>query len=198
MNNDDQWISENLLSHFGVLLDTNMGYLHNTLSWTVTVIIGSIVFIFSRPEFPDHLSLTTLCILIVVVVHFAIRTSKAYINVIRCGLIEKSIITSKLGHNPKELARAREIVVDYHCNWNCPLKKRTIVYKLLFELGFLYFLLPLIGLVIYCGYAMLFDKFSIVILLVSFLVVVVEIYFGFITSPYYRNIKVNDLACKNR
>ena len=82
----------------------------------------------------------------------------------------------------------------YHCEWVSPLKKRDVVYKLFMELGFLYFLTPVVLLIVYVTYEQCFDYKAFIINAVSCILIAIEFVFGFLKSPYYSDIKEDSLA----
>lgn len=176
-----------------------MSYLHTTLNWAVTLMVGGIVVITTRPSFPDHLSLIALLIILVMLAHFAVRTCKAYLNIIRWTTLEKHILNASLADDPDEEYREiADLIDEYHFSWKSPLGYWDLAYKLLFELGFFYFFAVTLTLLGYTIVAMGFSSLVLVEVIVSFGLVVLEIWMGLVKSSYLREVVVDPIARKHR
>lgn len=197
--NQIDWSHTTYLCHLGSLIDSNMTYLHSTLSWAVTILVGALGFTISRNSFPDHQAFITSLVLLPIIGHFAVRTGKAYLNVVRYGALEKHILLSLL--NDKDLNawidnRAR--ILSYHCDWSSPLKLGSVIYKLLFELGFFYFFGITLGLSLYILITVGFSWYLMAELLVAISLLVLEIWLGLLKSAYFRTVRPDEIAQAQR
>ena len=197
--NQIEWSQTTYLSHLGSLIDSNMTYLHSTLSWAVTILVGSLGFILSRSSFPDHQSFIISLALLPILGHFAVRTGKAYLNVVRFGALEKHILLSFLENEDSDVWTENKVrILNYHCNWSSPLKLSSVIYKLLFELGFFYFFGITLGLLLYILITVGFSWCFIAEFLVSIFLLILEIWLGLLKSAYFRNFKPDKIAQEQR
>lgn len=188
-----EWVKTTYLAHLASLIDSNMSYLHTTLNWAVTVLLGGGVFITSRASFPDLTSYQGGLIMLIVLVHFGVRTAKAYLNVMRWTSLEKHILNAVIS-DEAEWQRILGKINDYHCLWISPLTLKSIVWKVMFELGFFYLFLITVLLICYTlvnvgpGYLTLTE------LAITLLLVVFEIWLGLLRSAYMRQVSRDDIA----
>lgn len=196
--NQIDWSRTTYLAHLASLIDSNMTYLHSTLTWAVTVLLGTLGFVTARNSFPDQVTYVSLLILMLILGHFAVRTGKAYLNVMRFGTLEKHLISSYLNEKSENWAEIKSLILQYHCDWSSPLSFRYVVYKLLFELGFIYFFGIVVGLVFYTLFIIDFQWYLIWELIITLLLLVIEILLGLLRSSYFRNIKQDKIAQKQR
>lgn len=196
--NQIDWSRTTYLAHLASLIDSNMTYLHSTLTWAVTVLLGTLGFVAARNSFPDQVTYVSLLILMLILGHFAVRTGKAYLNVMRFGTLEKHLISSYLNEKSKTWPEIKSLILQYHCDWSSPLSFRYVVYKLLFELGFIYFFGIVVGLIFYTLFIIDFQWHLIWELIITLLLLVIEIWLGLLRSSYFRNIKQDKIAQKQR
>jgi hypothetical protein len=195
----NSWLKSVYMPQLASLLDSNMSYLHTTLNWAVTVLLGGIVFVATRPTFPDGLGLVGLEILFVVLGHFAVRTAKAYLNVIRWSSLEKHILGAII--NDADQAGWKTIkgkILSYHYEWKSPLTARDIAQKVLLELGFFYFFAVVLALIIYAAHSVGIGVEVVISFIVTSALFVLEISIGLLRSNYMRTIEGDVLARSNR
>jgi hypothetical protein len=197
MPDTKEWIKQVYFPYLGSSIATSINYLHTTLNWAVTLLLGSIVFVVSRSSFPDHIGLIGLLLTLLILNHFAIRTAKAYLSVMRFSILEKYILGSVLEANstwPEIQAK----IIDYHINWISPLRIWDVLYKVLFELGFIYFLLVIFLLLVYTISKIGISYWIILESLFVLTSISVEIWLGLVRTPYLRSIKEDWLARTQR
>lgn len=201
MSEREEWIKTTYLGHLGSLIDTNMTYLHSTVGWAMALLLGGVLFVASRPQFPDHVGFLLLLLLLLVLAHFAVRTSKAYLNVIRWTTLEKYVVRGALAEQEDaDWDDVRTKIVDYHGNWASPLSYGDIVHKLVFELGFGYFFVAIGGLLVYTVVTIGRDLIWVLFLefLLAFGILSVEVWMGLVRSGYMRSLRPDWLARRDR
>ena len=72
------------------------------------------------------------------IVHFAIRSAKNYLNIVRFAKLEREALKCNLKINSGSPKNFLDAVEKYHISWRSPLAVSTIVKKVIFEFGFLY------------------------------------------------------------
>jgi hypothetical protein len=166
-----------------------LGQLHSAMNWGLTLLSASLVAVLSRQRFPDEVSLYVLLVTVVVGFHFATRTMKGYINVVRYGLLQRSISDRMLGSSnglsDDAFGELRSLVVNYHIEWRLPLKKRDVYRKGVFELGYGYLLATVIGLAVYVLFHIQPGWRDWAAVGASVLLLLLEVYI-FVRSPYMR------------
>jgi hypothetical protein len=192
------WARTTYLAHLASLIDSNMTYLHSTLTWAVTILLGGLGFVVTRSSFPDHVSFVSVLVLIVVLGHFAVRTAKAYLNIVRFGALEKHVLLSYLHDKPETWWQIRSRIIQYHCDWSSPLEFKSVAYKLLLELGFLYFFGIAIGLAIYILFAVGPTCYMMAGFVGALLLLALEIRVGLLRSPYFRSVRPDEIAQAQR
>ncbi|MGF1719260.1 hypothetical protein L4D20_04345 [Vibrio kyushuensis] len=200
MKDKKKWLIDTLLPQFNTSLSANLIYLHNTLTWTVTLVTAGIIAIMHFSEFPNHLSLASLNILLLLLVHFSIRTGKAYLNVVRYGMLDKQVVRYQLetidDDNFEAFDELKQKVIKYHCDWVSPLSRSTVIKKVLFELGFAYFIGINIAASVYAANLLGWDSTSIIIILITIIFLILEIFIAFIGSTYFKSIDQDSYAKK--
>jgi hypothetical protein len=196
---DTEWLTTTLLAHFESLLGTNMSYLHNAHNWALTILVGGVVVLTARTSFPDYLSLAALSVLLLVLIHFAVRTAKAYVNVMRWGTLERQIIRAKLTQATLvDWGVVVNKIEQLHCAWSSPLPLHDVAYKVLFELGFFYFLIVVVALIAYCLIDLGLSIITCAPCLLSLSFAAIEVYIGMVRSPYFARISPDDFARSQR
>ncbi len=196
MKDKKRWLIDTLLPQFNASLSANLSYLHNTLTWTVTIVTAGIIATLHYDKFPDLLSFVSLNILLVLLVHFSIRSGKAYLNVVRYGVLDKQIVKYQLERIEtetnsddtvdNEFETLKDKILKYHCDWVSPLTKATVIKKVFFELGFFYFIGLNIVAIIYVVWSLKWDSTCIIISLLTVIVVMFEIFWGLLGSGYFK------------
>jgi len=187
------WVKTTYLAHLASLIDANMSYLHTTLNWGVTVLLGGGVFIMSRTSFPDLTSYHGGLIMLIVLVHFGVRTAKAYLNVMRWTSLEKHVLNAAIS-DESEWEQILGKIKDYHCLWISPLALKSVAWKVLFELGFFYLFLITILLIFYTLINVGLGYLTVTELAITLLLVVFEIWLGLVRSSYMRQVSRDDIA----
>lgn len=197
-NNENRWIETDYLQHLASLFDSNMTYLHTTLNWTVTLLVGGVIVIMSRDSFPDSVGFASLLIMVLVIGHFGVRTAKAYTNIMRWTSIEKHVLALALSNKQEErnklISLIQQKIRDYHIGWKSPLELGALSYKVFFELGFFYFFLIVLSLITYSIWKMKFELWMGLGIVVTTALLAVELWLGVTRSAYYRRIKNDPLA----
>ncbi|ESQ89768.1 hypothetical protein [Asticcacaulis benevestitus] len=207
------WIKDKYYASLATTAATNVSYLNTTVAWAVSLMTGALALVLSHEKFPDKPSVGALAVLLIVIGHFFVRASKAYTNMMRFTTLEKSIIKSILNDECGD--RTAKEIAQYHVGWHCPLPRRKIALKVLTELGFGYFFLIVIGLLIWTlfksspewstcfGLWIVYqpkcfssnqDAFMGLLTGVSFAIPILEILWMFFRSPYFKNIDVLKIA----
>lgn len=192
------WEKTTYLAHLATLIDANMSYLHTTLNWAITILLGGVVFLASRSSFPDLISYVGGLITLVLLFHFAVRTSKAYLNVMRWTSIEKYILKAAISDENDEFEVIRGKIIDYHCNWCSPLALNDVIWKVLFELGFFYLFTIVALLIGYTLYHVGLNYLTASGLGITIILVGLEIWLGLLRSSYLRQIKPEPIARSQR
>lgn len=196
---DLEWAKNSYLAHLASLIDSNLTYLHSTLTWAITILLGGLGFVVTRSTFPDRFSIAFLAVLMIVLGHFAVRTAKAYLNVARFGSIEKEVLicaVSECDETSKE--RVRAAVREFHCEWVSPLGLWPVVYKLLFELGFVYFFGIVTALAVYCVARVGVDCMSLGLMGGAIIVLTLEIWLGLVRSAYFHTVTSEEISSDRR
>jgi hypothetical protein len=187
-----EWSCHDYLSNLSSSIDTNMTYLHSTLSWSVTVLFGGIGIVLARPSFPDVTGIMILLLLVILIGHFTIRTGKAYMNVMRFTNLEKMVISSYLKSDTEtQWENNFKRIIEYHCEWKNPLTFTAVAKHVLFKLGFVYFLGVSVGLVAYSIWKIGFDIEVTIFVIITAFIFVLEIWFGFIKSDYFKGFEIH-------
>lgn len=198
MNTNEKinWLHTTYFEHLASLIDTNMTYMHTTITWTVTLTLGVIAVVLARPSFPDDISFIMILILLVMLGHFIVRTGKAYLNIMRWSTLEKYILKASLDQaDETDYAVIFHHIEDYHYSWKSPISIKDLTYKLLFELGFAYFGILSIGLLAFIAYKVGVDEWMLIEIAVTIGLITFEIWVGF-RSSYLKNVTVDPLARK--
>lgn len=184
------WLQENYLSHLGGLFSANMTYLHTTLNWTVTLLVGGAIAVMIRSEFPDPLGFAALLLMLIVTGHFCVRTAKAYTNIIRWTTLErlllKLVLEDDLDQRQLLMEALKRDVEKYHVRWVCPLSWQTLVYRVLVELGFGYFFVIVIGLTVFSMFNVCMQWWMWAGLFLTLVFLAGEYWLGGARSVYFR------------
>jgi hypothetical protein len=172
-------------------LDTAIGtaysYMHTTVNWTISLSSAVVLFISTRTTFPDETSWVALCVAAMLVSHFASRTAKGYINVLRWAAIQRIILRGICDTIDESAASA---VMVYHIKWISPVHFRTVIGKLLFELGFVYLYAGIVALLFYTAPHVKGTTPIIALTGVTVVAIVVE-FVSLRFSPYLRHVDVD-------
>jgi hypothetical protein len=171
-------------------VDINMTYLNQTVNWSITIFAGALGAAIVQEKFPNFNTQILLAILLVVISHFFVRCSKAYINVMRYTSLDRYIIAA-MALSDYEVAFGA--IVKYHVQWVSPLAARTVLYKAFVEFGFIYMWLVVAGLYAYA----LYEAWSIsalVLVIIAHVLMGIEIYIGLIRSPYLAKVEPMEVA----
>jgi hypothetical protein len=152
----------------------------------------------TRSSFPDHVAFVSLLILMLILGHFGVRTAKAYLNVVRFGALEKHLILNYLNNEAEVWPEIRSRILTYHCDWSSPLAFRSVAYKLLFELGFVYFLGIVMGLALYVLFAVGFQWRLLAEFVAALFVLALEIWLGLLRSAYFSSVRPDEIARAQR
>ncbi len=196
-----KWINTEYHSFLSEAVSASLQYLHSTITWSITITSAGVGFILAQKTFPDPKSYLFSLALLVIISHFFVRSGKAYINVIRYAAIQRYIISKKLDCkanlcSPDNFESLKYYIKRYHLEWSCPLKRTTVLTKLLTEFGFLYFFIFNFGLLGYIISKIQHSNTTIAIGLLAIIACYLEIYCGLLLSPYMRDIEVDKLAEK--
>ena len=126
--------------------------LNTAVNWSLTLTLGvmafTIQFIFSENAtgFPTlFFSLLILAVTMAMIAHFAIRTAKGYINVVRFAALERAALAQimisssiPLDEKLRSYTNFAEFVQTYHMLWKSPVSLPVVFRKVLFEFGYLY------------------------------------------------------------
>jgi hypothetical protein len=174
-----EWSRHEYLSSLTLSIDTNMSYLHETLTWSVTVLSAGIGIVLGRASFPDITGIMILLLLIIMMGHFAVRTGKAYMNVMRFSTLEKMVVKSYLNNDEEaQWEKNFKLIIAYHCEWQNPLAFTSVAKHVLFNLGFVYFLGISLSLVVYSILKIEFDKDELVEIFIFYFHYRINFYFG--------------------
>jgi hypothetical protein len=195
------WI---LTDYFGTLtseVSHPLDQLHNATNWGITLITAGVIAVVTRGGFPDDASFYILLTLLVVSTHFSMHGLKGYINVIRFGLLQRSVTAAALDSAPQEesiqLARLGDLIQKYHIEWGLPLKRRDVYFKGLLELGYGYTAVIILGLVIYCAISISFKVENWLAAALTLVLLCIQIII-FSRSPYMRNPVPEESARRQR
>jgi hypothetical protein len=174
-------------------VSTNMAYLHSTINWAVTLFAGGFATMLLQAGSSERSALALDAVLFVVTVHFFVRTSKAYINVMRFTSLDKALL-HHIAHG--EYDEGYQLLHIYYINWISPVAASTVLYKTLIEFGFLYLFTALIAIGAYLHYKTGVDPLITLVPIgvISFL----EVRYGLLKSPYLRIVEPLNSAVDQR
>ena len=188
-NPDGDWI---LTDYYGTLtgeVSHALDQLHNATNWGLTLIVGGLIAIISRSGFPNSASLYMLFILLVVTTHFSVRGMKGYINVIRFGMLQRSIAAAALDSpfaSTSALSQLKNLIRFYHVEWQLPLTRRDVYLKGALELGFGYMIVIIGGLAAFTAFSISWRYVDWTALGITLALLCTEITM-FTRSPYMNN-----------
>jgi hypothetical protein len=175
--------------------------LHNATNWGLTLVTTAFLLAVTKQGFPDTLSLLILLIALLMGFHFFTRTLKGYINVIRWALLQRDITEDQLRQNSTNQNEVVENIVNlikkYHVNWWLPLRRRDVIIKGLFELGYGYILSIILATIIYVFFSMPMKLVDWIGSLVGLFTIGFELIL-FLRSPYMKTVVPHDNARKLR
>lgn len=174
-------------------ISTSMSYLHSTITWAVTAFAGGTGVIIINDNFPNGNSQLLLAVLFLVLAHLFVRTAKAYLNVMRFTALDKWIIVNMEKGNYAACSLA---IRKYYVDWVSPLPTRTVLLKTLFELGFAYMWVALIGLFVYASWTNMNNIIWLMVL--AHVAAGLEVYFALVRSPYLRRVEPFQIAVEQR
>jgi hypothetical protein len=196
------WLMRDYFISLTYKVNASLDYLHSAITWSITTTTAGMGLALAQQDFPNEKSWVLSLALIVFVTHFCVRAAKGYINVIRYAALQRRIQMCLLLENDGTGGPDCSAVVDQikalDLEWQCPLKRRTVFYKLLLEFGFSYFYLLLIGIATYVATHICFTGAIVWLGALALVLVFVEFYFGLVRSPYMRAVCRDDLAEKYR
>lgn len=200
----ENWIATTYYSSLSEEKQTSIQELQNGTNWSVTLITAGLLLVITSNLFPSFTSLIVLCFVWVVSIHLLNRTLKGYINVVRWSLLQRTITQLKLGGSTssdrtesENWERAFHIIEKYHLNWCLPLKRRDVIYKGLFELGYGYILVSIVAGIIFNTIAIGLSLYATLLIALTILISLVEIVI-FLRSPYLRNVEFSENARRQR
>jgi hypothetical protein len=132
---------------------------------------------------------------LILVSHFAVRSGKAYISVMRFSAIQRKILRSLL--DQKGNMDYMFHIQKYHVEWQSPIPFRTVIYKLLFELGYGYLYFVILAVKVHILLNININLIMIIISVVCIMISIAEFYMLRV-SPYLKNTLVDDDAIKLR
>jgi hypothetical protein len=170
-----------------------------SINWALTSTLGVLAFVINafvikgsaEPDDRGFL-MAILGTSLAMLVHFAIRASKNYLNIVRFAKLERETLKCTLRFKGATSDHLRKIVFKYHVNWASPLGIGTITRKVLFEFGFMYMLAFVSFMFWFVAQGSSPDKHWvwIVVALVTTIAVLVEVLI-FSHSPYIKHIELD-------
>jgi len=192
---------ETILSTYYPTLDqeisTSIAYLHTPINWSMSLVTAIVLFLINRESYPDNLAWMALSGSLILVSHFAVRSAKAYISTIRFSTIQRELLRSLIHSENEDSDDFKEYIQKYHIEWHSPINLKTVIYKLLFELGYGYLYLIIITVKVHILLNIQINLISVIFTSVCVLIVLAE-FFALKFSPYLKNITVNLAAQKLR
>lgn len=118
-----------------------------SINWALTSTLGVLAFVINafvikgsaEPDDRGFL-MAILGTSLAMLVHFAIRASKNYLNIVRFAKLEREALKCSLKLEGSTADQLRTTVLKYHIDWASPLGIGSITRKVLFEFGFMYML----------------------------------------------------------
>lgn len=196
------WLISEYYSSLTRKINASLTYLHHTITWALTITIAGIGWIITGNDFPNEKGMLLSLILLIFISHFFVRAGKAYINVVRYASLQRRITYNKLGIHESlganNISALTQHILSLDLEWSSPLRATTVIKKLLTEFGFGYFFVFTASITIY-------SLIKIPIILINFaflkgtiIIIILEIVFGLIHSPYLRKVEVDLLAERYR
>lgn len=126
---------ETLANQIGIAIDQ----LQTATNWTLTVVLASGFAVISGVGYPNDESLAALAFLTAITAHLSTRSLKGYINVLRWGTLQRSVVAIAREYDPERRATAvedtRNKINTFHLQWKLPLPRRLVWWKGLTELA---------------------------------------------------------------
>ena len=152
------------------------------MNWAITSLGVVLGLVLTSSSFPDLTSWILTLTLILICSHFATRSARSYLNILRWALILRKATQLELarlkGSSGSEINALKHdfysALENYHITWASPIKKRELMSKIIFEFGFGYFYLIFSGLLIWIGTSVSFTNVYIYSGIVGILLVIWE------------------------
>jgi hypothetical protein len=182
---------------------------NTAVNWSLTLTLGVMAFTiqFILPNASSELptlffTLLVLAVTIAMIAHFAIRTAKGYINVVRFAALERAALAQvmmsssiPLDEKLQSYTNFANFVQTYHMLWKSPVSLQVVFRKVLFEFGYLYhvaLLATAFGYVTYLSGSKQLPAAIIVLFLLG-IVIIFEIS-RFLASAYGRYVNIDALS----
>lgn len=183
-----------------------LGQMNNSVNWSMTLSLAVAGFvaqlIFANSQGVTNVLLLALIIMMLVstavLVNFFDRTAKSYINVIRFALVERAALREAFSIDHGNKITLNTAVLEYQVNWKNPLKISTIVQKVLWQFGFIYWFLIQAVLTLYLVSQLTNTNHGWIFAAVvgAWLIIIVVEIMMYRTSPYTRTALVDHDAMK--
>ncbi|MBI1731055.1 hypothetical protein HYR53_10650 [Candidatus Acetothermia bacterium] len=197
--NPQEWLQTTYYSYLGNQINTSMTYLHSTVNWANTLLSLGMALVVSSTTFPDPFGLIGLLFIFTIMNHFAIRTAKAYLNVIRFSTLQKHILKLSVEEDPEaDWSGIKEKAMQYDYDWTSPLTMRDLLYKVVMELGFMYYYLIIVILLIYSYIYVEVSPELLGVTGIAAILSFLELWFGLKRSLYMRKVVLDPLAKEKR
>lgn len=124
--------------------------------------------------------------------HFAIRSAKNYLNILRFSKLEREAVKYAFKTEGADLSKLKTAIIEYHIEWKSPVTLGCVAKKVVFEFGFFYTAMISTMLFIFIAVKLPIEKFyePIIILLLVIMGSICEL-FMFSHSPYIRSIRLD-------
>ncbi len=188
--------------YFDSLTDSisrSLTYLHTTINWALTASTAAIGIIFAQQLINKSSGIIILILVAILITHFFSRSCKTYINVMRYSGIQKHIEHFIIKDQSRfEYERILKIIYELDVLWYCPIKPRTIIYKVSVEFGYLYVYLIIYTTIIYALSVTNTGNWAHILVIFGTIFCIFEIYVNLFRSPYLRTVRVDDLIENQR
>ncbi len=194
-----EWLKTTYFQYLVAQTSTSMNYLHTTISWTTTLLPVGVALIVASESFPDPFSLIGLLFIFIIMNHLAVRTAKAYLNVMRYSTLQKQILKLTLESGEEsDWQNLKKKILQYDFEWISPLPLGDLIYKVFMELGFVHYYLIIILLLLYTLFNIEWDPNLLGVALLGLFFTVTEFWLGLKRSVYLRKILVDPLSQEQR
>jgi hypothetical protein len=188
------WLSETYYAGLTEKLNASIEYLHSAIAWSITLTVAGVSVILTQARFPNERSLVLGVMLSLFLNHFGVRAAKGYLNVVRFAAIQRRLTAWQLSRSEGDLNRLIEHIRSLDLAWCSPVRKRVVLYKIIFECGYGYFYALTIGTIIYTLATIQATVADILLTIAGAVVQLLELYFGLLRSPYLRTIARDEIA----
>lgn len=197
-HSDSSWLRDVYFSSMTDKINASLDYLHSTITWSITVATAGVGLITAQATYPDMLSMLLSLLLLILLTHFFARAGKAYMNVVRYAAIQRrltywilSVATPDGEH--QAVSDIRDCITYLDLEWRSPVRPATVLRKLLLECGFAYLYMGVFGLVCFTAVG-INTLASYLAALAALLLIVLEVRYGLLRSPYLRATAIDALA----